>query len=340
MDEFNDITKSCDLHKKLFMKAAVLHLLGGAPKYEDFPDPVPGEDQLLMKVKAASVKNIDKLRAGGTHYASYTKLPVIVGLDAVGTLNDGTRIYAQGVGGTIAEKTLVRRGTYVVLPEGLDDINAAALPNAIYGSVMALLSRAAMKKGEVVLVNGATSVTGQLAVQAARHYGSSKIIVTGRNERILEELKGMGATEIISLKQEDQIITNRLKELHSIKPIDIVIDYLWGNPVKLIINALKGSGVNNFSTRVRIVSVGSLAGNDIILESDTIRSSAIEILGSGIGSLSQDDLKKFGSEVLPEMFMLAAEGKLKIQTETADLKDIESAWQKNIDPGKRLVIKI
>jgi NADPH:quinone reductase-like Zn-dependent oxidoreductase len=332
--------KRNDLHKKLFMKAAVLHQLGGAPKYEDFPDPVPGEDQLLMHVKAAAVKNIDKLRAGGKHYASYSALPAVVGIDAVGTLADGTRIYAQGVGGTIAEKTLVRRGNYVVLPEGLDDIKAAALPNAIYGSVMALLFRAGMKKGEVVLINGATSVTGQLAVQAARHYGSSKIIVTGRNETILEELKGMGATEIISLKQEDQIITNRLKELHSIKPIDIVIDYLWGNPVKLIINALKGSGVNHFSTRVRIVSVGSEAGRDIILESDTLRSSAIEILGSGIGSLSQNDLKKFGSEVLPEMFMLEAEGKLKIQTETADLKDIESAWQKNIDPGKRLVIKI
>jgi NADPH:quinone reductase-like Zn-dependent oxidoreductase len=332
--------KRNDLHKKLFMKAAVLHQLGSAPKYEDFPDPVPGKDQLLMNVKAASLKNIDKLRAGGSHYASHIKLPEIVGLDAVGTLEDGTRIYAQGIGGTIAEKTLVLSGTYVVLPEGLDDIKAAALPNAIYGSVMALLFRAGMKKGEVVLINGATSVTGQLAVQAARYYGASKIIVTGRNEAILEELKGMGATEIISLKQEDQIITNRLKELHSIKPIDIVIDYLWGNPVKLIINALKGSGVNNFSTRVRIVSVGSTAGKDIILESDTLRSTAIEILGSGIGSLSQDNLKKFGSEVLPEMFMLAAEGKLKIQTETADLKDIESAWQKNIDPGKRLVIKI
>ncbi len=322
------------------MKAAVLHQLGSAPKYEDFPDPVPAEGQLLMNVKAASVKNIDKLRAGGTHYASHTKLPAIVGLDAVGTLEDGTRIYAQGVGGSIAEKTLVRSGTYVFLPEDLDDINAAALPNAIYGSAMALLYRAGMKKGEVVLINGATSVTGQLAVQAARHYGASKIIVTGRNETILEELKGMGATEIITLKQDDQIIINRLKELHSIKPIDIVIDYLWGNPVKLIINALKGSGVNNFSTRVRIVSVGSVAGKDIILESDTLRSSAIEILGSGIGSLSQDDLKKFGSDVLPEMFMLAAKGKLKIQTETADLKDIESVWQKNIDPGKRLVIKI
>jgi NADPH:quinone reductase-like Zn-dependent oxidoreductase len=332
--------KSCDLRKKLFMKAAVLHQWGSAPKYEDFPDPVPAEDQLLMNVKAASVKNIDKLRAGGAHYASHSVLPAVVGIDAVGTLSDGTRIYAQGVAGTIAEKTLVRRGTYVVLPEGLDDINAAALPNAIYGSAMALLFRAGLKKGEVVLVNGATSVTGQLAVEAARHYGASKIIATGRNETILEELKGMGASEIISLKQEDQIITNRLKELHSIKPIDIVIDYLWGNPVKLIINALKGSGVNNFSTRVRIVSVGSVAGKDIILESDTLRSSAIEILGSGIGSLSQDNLKKFGTEVLPEMFNLAAEGKMKIQTETADLKDIESAWQKNIDPGKRLVIKI
>ena len=61
------------------MKAAVLHQLGEAPKYEDFQEPVSqNEHQLLMTVKAASVKNIDKGRASGGHYASYKNLAEVV----------------------------------------------------------------------------------------------------------------------------------------------------------------------------------------------------------------------------------------------------------------------
>lgn len=322
------------------MKAAILHQFGHAPEYQDFEDPTPAEDQLVMTVKAASVKNLDKLRASGTHYASYTHLPAIVGIDGVGVLADGTRIYAQGVDGTIAEKALVRKGMYTVLPQGVDDITAAALPNAVIGAAMALRYRAAIQKGETVLINGATGVTGQLAVQIAKHYGAGKIYITGRNTAILEQLKASGADEIISLSQSDDEIIRQIKALHAGNQINVVIDYLWGHPVELIIKALKGGGVHNFTPRVRIVTVGSMAGEDIKLSSGTLRSSAIEILGSGIGSLSQEEMKLYATEVLPEMFQLAAEGKLKIQTETAPLKNIAHAWGKVIAPGSRLVITI
>lgn len=261
----------------------------------------------LVTVKAASVKNIDKLRAGGTHYASYKELPAIVGIDAVGLLADGTRIYAQGIAGTIAEKALVRRGSYIVLPAGLDDITAAALPNALYGSAMAILYRAKMQKGDVVLINGATSVTGQMAVQMVKYYGASKIIVTGRNMVILEKLRALGADEIISLEQDDPSLLKSIKDLHARNPISIVIDYLWGHPIEVILAALKGGGINHIPTRTRIVSVGSVAGGVISLPSDTIRSSDIEILGSGIGSFSADELKKYGTEILPALFQMAAE---------------------------------
>ena len=121
------------------MKAAVLHQLGQTPQYDDFPDPVPqNADEIVLAVKAAAVKNIDKLRAGGTHYASYTKLPVVVGIDGVGDLEYGTRVYAAGVTGMIAQKALIRKGQYVVLPAGLDESTAAALPNAGMGAAMAL----------------------------------------------------------------------------------------------------------------------------------------------------------------------------------------------------------
>lgn len=321
------------------MKAAVLHQLGHAPVYEDFPDPTPASpDQLLLNVKAASIKNLDKLRAAGVHYASYTELPVVVGIDGVGVLEDGTRVYAQGLTGMIAEKALIRKDRYTVLPAGIGDIVAAALPNAVFGAAMALLSRAGLKKGETVLINGATGFTGQLAVQLARYYGASTVIATGRNPQSLEKLGELGASEVFSLNQDDGTIIKKLQEIHHHTPIDIVIDYLWGHPAELVLHSLKGAG--GFTQRIRMVTVGSTAGENIELSSGILRSSAIEILGSGIGSLSEENMRDFSGRILPDLMELAAVGKLHLETATAGLKDIATAWGKDAGAGKRLVIEI
>lgn len=323
------------------MKAAVLRQFGAAPKYEDYTDPVPqNTDQLILNVTAAAVKNIDKLRASGTHYASYKQLPAIVGLDGVGKLQDGTRVYAMGIAGIIAEKALIQKGNYTPLPDSIDDVTAAALPNGVIGAAMALLYRAHMKKGEAVLINGATGVTGLLAVQLAKHYGASRIITTGRNATLLEQTKKLGATDTISLHQDAEAIIKQIKDIHAATPIDIVIDYLWGKPVEMIITALKGGGVNSFTPRVRIVTVGEMAGPVINLPSGILRSSAIEILGSGIGSISKEAIVEFNTKVLPEVFKLSAEGKIHMDTVTAPLTEIEKAWNMDPGPGKRLVITI
>ncbi len=323
------------------MKAAVLYELGKSPVFQDFSDPmVQNDGQLLLNVKAAAVKNIDKLRASGNHYASYTQLPVVVGIDGVGVLENGKKVYAQGVTGMIADKALIANHRYTVLPDNLDFTTAAALPNAVLGATMALRFRAHMEKRHTVLINGATGVTGQLAVQVAKHYGASRIIVTGRNADVLEKLKGMGADTAISLHEDDEAIVKKIQAIHQETPIDIVIDYLWGHPVELIIQALQGGGANNFLGKSRIVTVGSMAGENINLTSGTLRSSAIEIVGSGLGSFSPEDFKKFNTEVLPEMFKLAAEGKLTIETVTEPLENIEKAWNKKIEAGKRLVMTI
>ena len=323
------------------MKAAVLHQFGHPPKYEDFPNPVPqNAEQILITVKAASIKNLDKGRASGKHYASYTELPAIVGFDGVGVLEDGTRIYAQGITGMIAEKALIAKNRYTVLPDKIDDATAAALPNAVLGSAMALRYRAGIKMGDVVLINGATGVTGQMAVQVAKYYGASTIIATGRNTASLEKLKTLGVDNIVSLRQEDEAVINQLKEIHTSTPVDIVIDYLWGHPLEMIITTLKGSGINTITKKMRIVTVGSMAGENINLASGALRSSAIELSGSGLGSLSMQDLQQFSADVLPEMFQLAAEGKLTIAIENTTLENIETAWQQEVRPGKRMVVNI
>lgn len=321
------------------MKAAIIKELGKTPVYSDYPDPVPAnETELLMNVKAASVKNLDKLRASGKHYASYTELPAVVGIDGVGTLEDGTMVYAQGISGTLAEQALIRKGQFVVVPEGLDVVQAAALPNAVIGAAMALRFRAKMQAGDVVLINGATGVTGKLAVQLAKYDGASKIIVTGRNKSVLEELRTLGADAVISLLDSDEAIIEQVRSIHRETPISCVIDYLWGKPMELIISALKGGGVSTFTPQVKIVTVGSMAGEHITLGSGTLRSSAIEILGSGLGSLSKEDLHGFYTEILPEIFELAKDGKLKLNTHLAPLSEIEKAWDLALDGGVRLVI--
>jgi NADPH:quinone reductase-like Zn-dependent oxidoreductase len=75
------------------MRAAVLHALGDAPRYEDFAEPTPDKDEALVNVRAASLKSSDKMMADGSHHDSLRRLPAVVGLDGMGVLEDGTRVY-------------------------------------------------------------------------------------------------------------------------------------------------------------------------------------------------------------------------------------------------------
>ena len=111
--------------------AAVLHGIGQAPRYEPFPVPVPGEGQAVVSVTAAALKPSDRLMANGVHYAP-TRFPQIVGLDGVGRLPDGTRVAffaPQPPYGGMAEQALVRRGMWLPVPDGIDDVIAAAVTN-------------------------------------------------------------------------------------------------------------------------------------------------------------------------------------------------------------------
>ncbi len=323
------------------MKAAVIYQKGAMPQYVDFPEPViQSSDELLITVKAAAIKHFDKGRSSGKHYTvdENKQNATVIGGDGVGMLEDGTRVYALAVSGMIAEKATIEKNRMVKLPEGLDAAIAAALPNAVAGSAMALRFRAAMQKGETVLINGATGFTGKIAVQIAKHYGAKKIIVTGRNESTLTSLLSFGADEIVSLKQEDESFITKIKEIHNNTPIDIIIDYMWGHTAELILTSLKGNGSYTHSTR--FVSVGAVTGDTILLSAENLRSVDLHLSGSGMGSWSKDEMKILFGEIIPEMFQLAADNKLKVDTVSVKLKDIASLWEMEVPDGKRLVIEI
>ncbi len=321
------------------MKAAVIFAKGEMPQYTDYPEPVcQNDNEVLISVKAAAIKHLDKSRAAGTHYSTKDDIhnAKVIGGDGVGLLGDGTRVFAVGVTGMIAEKAVIEKDRMVKLPEEIDDITAAALPNAVAGSAMALLFRAGMKGGETVLINGATSFTGKIAVQLSRHYGAKKIIVTGRNAATLQSIAG--ADEIISLARKDEAIISQLREIHSKTPVDIVLDYLWGHSAELILSAIKGKG--SFTHKTRFVSIGAVTGDTISLSSEVLRGTDLQLCGSGLGSWTKEEMKQLFAEILPSVFQLAANKYLKVDTLQVKLADIERLWDMEVPGGQRLVVTI
>ncbi|CAN5505869.1 zinc-binding alcohol dehydrogenase family protein [soil metagenome] len=323
------------------MKAAVMSQSGGRPHYVDFPEPiVKNEGEMLIHVKAAAIKHIDRSIASGQHYsaqASSTEQAKVIGGDGVGVLADGTRVYGIG-SGMIAQQAIIDKDRIVTIPANLDDASAAALANAVIGAAMGLRFRADLQPGDTVLINGATGFTGRVAVQIARYYGAKKVIATGRNPKSLPALLGLGADEVISVQQDDDDFVAQIQGLHNRTPIDVIIDYLWGHSAELLLTSLKGKG--SFTHRTRFVSVGSVTGDTLHLSAATLRSVNLQLAGSGLGSWTKQEVRLLFSEILPEMFQLAADGRLKVDTVTVPLVDIEQIYDTPIGDGQRLVVLI
>src|SRR6266699_70271 len=205
------------------MHAAVLHPLGKPPRFEEFPDPAPGEGEVLIHVCAAALKPVDKQLAGGKHYASPREFPVVCGADGVGRLEDGTRIFFGGPRrpyGAMAERTVVRRAQCFSVPEDVDDDTAAAIPNPGVSAWLSLKHRARLAPGETVLILGATGVTGKLALQIAKILGAGRVVAAGRNEEVLNTLHELGADETIRLNQPDQDLIQAFRRAAGEKGFD------------------------------------------------------------------------------------------------------------------------
>ena len=321
------------------MKAAVIYHKEEMPQYADYPDPIAqGDDEILLTVKASAIKHFDKGIAKGSHYSSSANIrqATVIGGDGVGVLPDGTRVFALGVSGMVAQKAIIAKDRMVILPDGIDDAVAAALPNAVAGAAMALRFRAGIQPGETVLINGATGFTGKLAVQIAKYYGAKKIIATGRNLDSLQTLLTLGADVIIPVNQDEEQFAAQVKAIHADTPLDIIIDYLWGRSAELLLSVLKGKG--SLSHRTRFVSVGSMTGDKIQLSAAILRSVDLQLSGSGLGSWTKMETGLLFSQILPEMFELAANGKLHVETVKVALGDIETLWNMEVPGGRRLVI--
>jgi len=307
------------------MNAVVVESFDAAPRCTSFEDPVAGDGELLVNVTAAGLHPIVKALARGTHYGSAGKLPFIPGVDGVGRLSDGTRVYfgaSRFPFGTFAERTITSSAFSIPLPSGLDDATAAGLANPGMSSWVALKFRAQFNPGESVLILGATGVAGQLSVQIAKRLGARRVIAAGRNPQALEKLKSLGADAILSLELDHDALVAALRKEIVDFGIDVVLDYLWGPPAEAALAAISQKGLSHAASRIRYVDIGESAGSTITLGASTLRSSGLELLGSGFGSASMKQI----FDALADFFSIAAKEPFQTNIKAVPLRDAESLW--------------
>jgi len=320
------------------MKAAIVEKLGSAPVYADFPEPTVAPGEVLVRVLAAGIHPLVRGLASGSHYgAAGDGTPFGVGVDCVGVLDDGQRVYAgfpRKPFGTMAERVAVPRTMCVPVPDGVDDAVAAASANPGMSAWLALCWRAEVTKGQTVLVLGATGVAGQMAVQLAKHLGASRVIAAGRNPATLAKLPALGADAIVSLEGDRASLAAKFREAAGLGGIDAIIDYVWGPPAEAAIEAITKTGFGA-AKRVRFVQVGGGAGATITLPAAVLRSSALEITGTGGGTVPLSELVG----AVPKVLELIARGVLTVEVERVPLSDVTRAWAIPGD-GRRTVITI
>ena len=316
------------------MKAAIVERAGQPPVYGDFTDPTPSAGLAVVRVSAAAISHVTKSRASGAHYSADGGLPLIPGVDGVGIDEHGRRVWfilPEAPFGAMAERCLVDARRCLVLPDELGDVEAAALAIPGMSSWAALVERAQLRAGETVLVNGATGASGRLAIQVAKHLGAKRVVATGRNAAIFDELRALGADATIALTPDrDALETAFKKEFRA--GVDIVLDYVWGPSAETLIVAAARAGAD--AVPIRIVQIGAASGADITLPGAALRSSALQLMGSGVGSIPQPRILAAVRGVLEA----APRAGFKVATRTLPLAEVATAWEAG-DATSRIVLR-
>src|ERR1700733_8536296 len=226
------------------MKAIVVYEYGGPDvlKYEEYPDPVPGAGDVLVRVAAAGVNPIDyKRRAGLTKDFYPMQFPSLIGVDISGTVlktgpgvgdfSIGDRVFAMA-DNTYAELCVVNAAVLAKIPEGLDLIRAAALP-LVTTTGNQLSSATGIKAGQTVMVVGAVGNVGRSAVFTAKESGAT--VIAGVLKRQMDEAKTVGADHVVAT-DDDAVIAN-------LPPLDAVADTVGGSTAEKLIAKVKPGGV-------------------------------------------------------------------------------------------------
>ncbi len=282
------------------MRAVVFTGAGGNEviRLQERPDPVPQGGELLVAVRYAALNPADAAQRDG-HYPAPPGSPADVpGIEVAGTVlaagptalrfQPGARVFGLVGGGGLADRVVVHERHVAPVPERLDDLAAAAVPEAFVTAHDAVLAQAGLRPGELLAVNGANGGVGTAAVQIASVAGA-RVLGTVRDTELRERVAALGA---------DVVAPAELVEAARARGgADVVLE-LVGAPNL-------GPDLEALATKGRIVVVGTGAGADAALSLRLLMGRRARVLGTVLRARPLEEkaaaVRAFEREVLPHL---------------------------------------
>ena len=323
-------------------RAAVLRRHGAAPEVEPHPVAEAAAGHVVVDVAAAPITPLDVLCASGTSYFGAPALPYVPGVQGVGTvraaggLPAGTPVwFATSAGmargdGSLATVVRVPDVDVVPLEQDVPPALVAALGLSAVAAERSLLGRGALQPGETVVVLGAGGVVGQVAVQLALLHGAARVVAGCRSDAAAQRAQRCGASAVVRLDTDDvATLTARFVEACE-GAAHLVVDPLCGAPASAAALALAPGG--------RLVNLGSSAGPTAVLDSATLRSRSLSVLGYTNNALSREQRR----DALAAVVAHASRGELTVDHEVVALSAVSQAWSRQAQgrADRRLVVDL
>ena len=289
----------------------VIEIEGGsgpaeALKIAERPDPVAGPGQVLIRVRAAGVNRPDLLQRTGA-YPPPPGASDVLGLEIAGEIEAvgegvtrwtvGDRVCALLGGGGYAELAVVDARHVLPIPEGLDYVQAAVLPETVFTVFANVFEGGALKAGETLLIHGATSGIGVTAIQMAKAAGA-RVIATSRGADKAAAAKALGADISLDAKSDD--LEAQIREAGG---ADVVLDMVGRDYAALNLNSLNAGG--------RWVVIASLTGPKVEMDLQRIMLKRLTLTGSTLRSRPADEKARLTAAVEATAWPWVASGKVK-----------------------------
>ncbi|WP_313333111.1 NAD(P)H-quinone oxidoreductase [Sphingobium yanoikuyae] len=275
---------------------------------EQRPVPVPGEDEVLIRVAAAGVNRPDVLQRQGK-YPPPPGASDIPGLEVAGTIVAagrsadmlvGQRVCALLPGGGYAEYAIAPAGQCLPVPADYDLVEAAALPETLFTVWTNLFERAYVVGGDRVLVHGGTSGIGTMAISLCRLFDIEIIVTCGSDDKCAQALE-WGAAHAINYKSQDYVA--EVKRITGGQGVQAVLDMVGGDYVPRNIECMAEDG--------RHVSIAVLGGAKASIFLPTVMSKRLTLTGSTLRPRSSGFKSLVADEIMRTVWPFVEQGKLR-----------------------------
>jgi putative PIG3 family NAD(P)H quinone oxidoreductase len=324
------------------MKAIVISEPGGPEvlTLSEVPDPVPGDGEVLVEVVAAAVNRADLLQRMG-FYDPPPGSSEILGLECSGRIialgagvsgwGVGDRVCALLTGGGYAEKVVVPTGQLLPVPENVDLVEAAGLPETVCTVWSNVFMAAGLRPGETLLVHGGASGIGTTAIQLAKSLGATVLVTVGSKEKA-ERCVELGADAAINYKDEDFV--ERVRELTDGHGADVILDIMGASYLARNVDALAVSG--------RLVNIGMQGGSKGELDLGTLMRKRAAVLATTLRARPLAEKAAIVAAVREHVWPLLASGALKVVVDRkvplADATHAHRAVEASDHVGKVLLV--